>query len=441
VSCSSRGAACARFSRDHSYRRLAYKVLACLLMAGSLAACSGGGVSPSPGSGSTASNRIAKLKSIVQASANGSYIGAYVNPTGGQGPTEGQLETETEALEGDPLVNKFLTTHLHYMNWTALLQATSDSGLASDRTLHRTPIISWSCGDDHTLDGNGKPLDLIEIANGFADADLENISTQLAKLQGTQGGSYPVLLRYFWEFNINAANVPGYTNASAKPTNDGCFTPQGAATGIPAEPYAPALPLQFKQAWIHIWQVFSAVRPRPNVSFVWNPSVIGSIDDGNVAIDASPYYPGNQYVDWIAGDGYDRVLKSTGLPEGYAQVFGSFYSEYTQSLYQPNGIQVPLMIGETAACQQYDALFPPQYDQVAYINSLSQALQSLEIAPSPNFPAIQSLNYFDSDTGSYEIPTNHEQCIWALTSGSNGGVGAYGQIMNTPFFEQSIPGS
>jgi hypothetical protein len=230
-------------------------------------------------------------------------------------------------------------------------------------------------GDDVSPYSAKHPLNLVQIANGQADADLATIKAQLLLLTypGTQQ-PYPVFLRYFWEFNINAGQVgPPYNNSGLGPNgNNGCFIKPGTLTGIPAEKTAPPLPQQFTNAWNHINMQLSGVAPVPQLTYVWNPNIVDpnlAQISGN-AVDPMPYYPGIGSVDWIGVDGYDVIDSTTGQPATFSAIFTRWYDEFSPSTYGK-----PMMIGETGSCQAYEI---PQFtsDQAGYILSLQTYLQS-----------------------------------------------------------------
>lgn len=92
----------------------------------------------------------------------------------------------------------------------------------------------------------------------------------------------------------------------------------------------------FKEAWIHYVEIFREDEA-DNVEFVWSPRV----NTGGSYPFAS-YFPGNEYVDYLALDGYNsggagwRTL---------SQVFSSSYGELT-------GLSgKPVLIGETASSE------------------------------------------------------------------------------------------
>lgn len=67
-------------------------------------------------------------------------------------------------------------------------------------------------------------------------------------------------------------------------------------------------PDKFKQAWIHVWQVFQSVGANDNVVWVWSPSRIDNLKPSatNGITAMADDYPGDQYVDWVGASVYLR---------------------------------------------------------------------------------------------------------------------------------------
>ena len=252
---------------------------------------------------------------------SGAYLGAWVNPspTGGNGNTA-MAQTEMQQIPTfDQTVGRTMGMYSVYTSFSnpppsSLLQALHSYGA--------TPFVSWAC------------TDVASVTAGFDDSTVTAYAKDLKQF------GYPVLLRWYWEMNNQAANnsfnagCNGYSNATLYVT-----------------------------AWRHIWQLFQQAGAS-NVAFVWNPSG---------GTDASSYYPGDQYVDWIAADGYDQSGNGTAA---FAKVFGGFYSQWSPH-------NKPILIGETGAHAQ---------DQAQFLQGVQGSLPT-------QFPDIKALVYWDA-TGS-----------------------------------------
>jgi beta-mannanase len=74
-----------------------------------------------------------------------------------------------------------------------------------------------------------------------------------------------------------------------------------------------------------------------NVVFLWNPGHYNAAGDAD---DPRSFYPGNDYVDWIGVDTYQRSTTAT-----FNDDFGLFYSDFSKSQYGSK----PLMVGENGS--------------------------------------------------------------------------------------------
>jgi mannan endo-1,4-beta-mannosidase len=79
-----------------------------------------------------------------------------------------------------------------------------------------------------------------------------------------------------------------------------------------------ATPAQFVAAWRHVVGVFRA-NGATDVLWIWNPS---TTMPGTTVADLGPWYPGDDYVNWVGLDGYFYSPAET-----YASVFGDTISQ------------------------------------------------------------------------------------------------------------------
>ncbi len=249
----------------------------------------------------------------------GAYLGAFVAPHQSIAQAQGDIRQPLSELSNfDTVFGRPLGLVHVFQDWKSPVK---NAVLAAFASTGATPVVDWSCiSDASVIDGSQDSL----------------ISTYAAQLK-----SYgrPVFLRWFWEMNL----VNG-TRAST------CLAGLGAAGYV--------------QAWQHIRTIFEQVGAT-NVAFVWCPSIV-SPDF------AAPFYPGDQYVDWIGFDGYDRHQD----PNMLTTQFLPFYDHWL-----PNG--KPIMIGETGATT----------DQATYLANLSVNLPV-------SFPQIHAVLYYDSESSS-----------------------------------------
>jgi len=275
------------------------------------------------------------------------YLGVWANPN-----SANNQEAAIELLEGPSGVNRPFALHLGYYGWTALSQLLNSAGvfqpdaaLQGDIDHGRVPVISWTC--DRALVNSDH---IIASADPAEDAVINATAKALAQYPG------PVLLRWFWEFNLIQANDG----------NQPCRNDNGSA---PTQ----QVYTDFIGAWQHIHQLFQSAGAT-NVIFLWNP---GHYTDGNPN-DPHDYYPGNEYVDWIGIDSYQRSQTET-----FASDIGVFYTDFTASQYGGK----PLMAGENGSAAEtvYNAELQPAY-LAGIVADLKSGL----------YPALKAYCYFDA---------------------------------------------
>ena len=196
------------------------------------------------------------------------------------------------------------------------------------------PMIDWYCGD---TDAN--------IIAGKDDALITAEARELAAFKA------PVFLRWYWE-----PNFPGSADYAE------CIGSLG--------------PAGYAAAFRHIHDLF-AEAGASNVAFVFSMATSGPDQD------LYTYYPGSNYVDWIAADGYLRT--ATPPATGFSDQFASWYSDFAV-------FGKPMMISETAT----------------FAGGQSSYLQQVEsrIGTGGTFPLIKAIMYFDApgSEGLYTYP-------------------------------------
>ncbi|MBA3789100.1 hypothetical protein H0X32_01740 [Patescibacteria group bacterium] len=276
--------------------------------------------------------------------ATGTYLGARVNPGGIAGdkndiPGAGEFQQL-------PIFNASIGRSLAilpiYIGFTNPIPQASL--LASDKN-GSIPSIELSCAN------------VEEILSGKDDAALTAEATALKTF------GKPTFMRWYWEMNKNDSSH----------TSRGCDAYNNGAN--------------FIAAWKHIWTIFHRVGAT-NVAFVWCPSAGSS--------DTAQYYPGDTYVDWIAGDGFSRDKANK---PGFDEIFGPFYNQWV-------GHNKPMMIGATGA---------QAADQVKYIQQIQTELPT-------KYPQFKALNYFDANGNNGDF------------SLQGAGLTAFKTLANTPYF-------
>jgi len=270
------------------------------------------------------------------------YIGAFVAPDRSRGGPADVKKFETQ-------IGRKLALDQHFRAFFKPLIEKEDYG---DIANGRVPSLGLDCG---TTDAN--------IAQGNEDAQLQTLAA------AAKSFAHPIFLRFFWEMNL-----PLQTSRKE------CWDP---LTDLPGYRLSPAW---FIAAWRHMHAVFVAAGAT-NVIWVWNESGAGPIP--------AAYYPGDDVVDWVGVDYYDRNN-------------GRFLSDFVPLLNSISQYDKPLMIGETGAQPQI---------QPSYFSEIAESLGAV-------YPQIKSIAYFDSSGG--------------LTSGnwtlSPKGIAAYGAMGRRPYF-------
>ncbi len=273
----------------------------------------------------------------------GSYLGVFVNRFGinGGGSLKlvlGNLPDFTERMGRNPAIVA------SYQSWDGPWVLDENLRTVAD-TYGAIPMVSWGCGSSNE-----------QIASGAEDPLITRFAEQLRDYGG------PILLRWYWEANL-------------------LILPECLGPGTPAEQAA-----HYVDAFRHIADVFDAVGAS-NVAFVWAPSVAPA------AAPLEPFYPGDEYVDWIGADGY-------GLVE-FSAVFGGWYDAYA-------GRGKPMIVAETGAID----------DQAQFLADVGEVLPA-------EFPQIKAIVYFDA-IGKY--------IDWRLSSYGGSGLDAFATLGREPWF-------
>jgi hypothetical protein len=285
-------------------RRLLCRVLAagvCLSLGAAAAACDRRSAPSAPraaGADTAATGSTAVPKSQP------SY-----DPQAGQGPHPvpdkvmlgafldlgGLSQAQAVTRRRQQLGRDFRILHYYYQ-WTDPLP-TSLSALPADSY----PLLSWR-GPSYGA-----------ILNGSQDALIGQEADRIARY------GKPVFIRWAWEMNGS-----WYVWGGARNGND---------------------PAAFIRCWRHLHDIFQA-HHATNVAWTWGPNWYSKPNlPWN---DMRNYYPGDQYVDWIAISGYgDSRL----TPDA---VYDAFYNEYAG--------RKPIMIAETGVLDKGGTTKPDWID-------------------------------------------------------------------------------
>jgi beta-mannanase len=254
------------------------------------------------------------------------WLGAWVQPA-----SFSRQVQQAAVLELERQIGRRLALDHTYVPW--------GTGLgwrpAWDVSLDRIPIITFGNGANTT-----------EIAQGRHDVYLRQLSEAVREL------GKPVFLRYAHRMDLPSAS---------------------SWVGDPAS---------YVAAWRHVHEIFSGLP----VSWVWTPTAAAFAGDRP----AERFYPGDDYVDWIAADGYNS-FGCGGQREWrqLSEVFGAFYA-------WGSARGKPLMIAEAGSTE--DPADPGR--KATWFDNAARQLAT-------EMPNVQALVYFDArKTCDYRVTTS-----------------------------------
>ena len=245
------------------------------------------------------------------------YIGAFVKP--GNGKPSAQLTATFEKQIG-----RTLGYNMHFYGF----RQPFPTALETDDVAHgRIPLIAWNCGNSDAA-----------VVGGYED------STIRARALSLKAFGKPVILRWFWEMNLDDTNnAPRWECWDSK-------------TDLPNGYFSPT---EYIAAWKHIRSIFAS-EGVTNVVWEW---CVANAHGG-----PGQYYPGDDQVDWVAMDDYDTNDVSMG------DTFDILSDELSQ--FQ----EKPFMITETGA---HSAIQP------SFLTGAAAELKS-------QFPWVRAVGYLDA---------------------------------------------
>ena len=208
----------------------------------------------------------------------GALFGAHLDDPG----SVAAEQSEWEKLERDS--GRTFNVHNYYYVWDAEFPTWREP---YDFAHGRYPLISWGCED------------VDRILAGAYDALIDTRADALKAL------GKPLFLRWCWEMDGDRAEKSTKVKSPAK----------------------------FIAAWQYIWKRLYD-RGATNVVRVWCPNARGFKQDV-----AQPFYPGDEWVDWICTDGYNWAPGRKEDWRSFVEIFDRFYEFGVAH-------SKPLMIGE-----------------------------------------------------------------------------------------------
>jgi beta-mannanase len=164
-------------------------------------------------------------------------------------------------------------------------------------------------------------------------------------------------------------------------------------------------PAEYIAAWRHIVTIFRQEGAR-NVRWVWSPNVVA----GGVA-SFDPFYPGDQWVDWVALDGYNWGTTQPWTQwQSLAETFGTSYRLLAALTSKP------MLIAETASAELGG-------DKAAWIS------QGLLTDVPMLFPRVRAVLWFDEN----------KETDWRVNSSAQA-LRAFQQVATSPVYRGRLPG-
>ncbi|HEY4409342.1 MAG TPA: glycosyl hydrolase [Acidimicrobiia bacterium] len=269
-------------------------------------------------------------------------------------PDSRSIDAEKSAVDGlEGKIGRPLDIDHNFYTWDDAFPTEIERW---DLQAGRIPMISW----------NGKNVQTTDIAAGRYDSLIKQ------RARATKALGKPVLVRWFWEMDGNK---------------------KSAFAGTPD---------QYVAAWRHIVTIFRN-EGADNVRWVWCPNA-SAFNDGT----AQTFYPGDDFVDWIAADGYNWAPGRSGDDyRSFQDIFGGFYGWARLQ-------KKPIMVAETGVQERKPG------EKADWILAARDAVKS-------DFPLMRAVVYFDSN----------KDYDWSLTS-SDSAVAAFRQMANDPWFNLGV---
>ena len=241
----------------------------------------------------------------------------------------------------------------------------------------RIPLVGWGCYDSN------------KIISGSEDDVIRKTAQQMKAF------GHEFFMRYCWEMD-----------GSRK---------QGTVKG----------PKQFNEAWRHMHRIFQQ-EGATNVIWTWTANAAGFKDKRKYSNNEPPgphFYPGDEYVDWIAADGYNWGVSKRNQGDRWRQVLEIFDEFMVFARSRPK----PIMIGEYGAQEQReDPTAKPEWMRHAH-DTLMNKPKTADCRHCGAFSDVAAIVYFDVDYGSHGD--------WRIMS-SDPTLQAFKEASDDPWFHQ-----
>jgi Glycosyl hydrolase family 26 len=244
-------------------------------------------------------------------------------------------------------LGRTLPVHLTYYAWD---EDWNGSVTKADLAAGRIPLVNW---EPHHIDFHN-------IINGSLDATIS----------ARANGAKALGQKFFLDF---AAEMNG------------------------DEAWSGNNPTLYVAAYRHIHDIFTAAGAT-NVVWAWCPNVTDTDGSNRATMD---YYPGDSYVDWTGGDGYNWGTKNGGW-QSFQQVFRDIYPLLAAK-------KKPIIIGEMSSAEAGG-------DKGRWIEEIIPTLRT-------SFPLIKCVIWFDIK----------KEADWRISS-SHGSEASFIRMAKDPFF-------
>jgi mannan endo-1,4-beta-mannosidase len=212
-----------------------------------------------------------KTQKKIQPKQRGIYWGAWIGPqlTGAQPPWDMSSVSHFEGMVGKGL--SLLEFAAPFADCSASPCDFYDFPTYEMQTIRNygaIPFFSWGSQSIPVPDDLNEPaFQLADVAAGAYDGYIREFA------EGARDWGHPFFLRFNWEMNGNWFPWAEHANGNQ--------------------------PGEYVAAWRHVHDIFTQVGAT-NATWVWCPYVtshrLGPL---------SPYYPGDDYVDWTSLDGFN----------------------------------------------------------------------------------------------------------------------------------------
>jgi hypothetical protein len=284
---------------------------------------------------------------------------------------------ESTSLESSATLDKYIAKVgkapafvVDYRNVTAgqLLTESEIANLSSHGT---GALITWQL---FKKGWGGEAITLPEITAGKYDSAIRSAAQQ------AKGLPFEVMIRFAHE--MNGDWYPWGTEGSSLNTGS-----------------------NYVDAWRHVVSIFRA-EGAVNVKWVWSPNV-----DYDGSYPFASYFPGDEWIDYVALDGYNWGTAGQGPDawQTFSEVFATAYGRLTSLSAKP------VMIAETASSETGG-------DKAAWIRK-----SFLEELPQ-RFPRVTDVVWFD----------RNQELDWRIDS-SSASLAAFREVVNSTLYGGTVP--